>query len=331
MTLQEHIETLKEHINDIRNGLRDGAFTNEESVKQGIVLRLLHALGWPRYNTQVIIPEYSVEGGRVDFALCHPALNPLVFIEAKQVGKIEGAEKQLFEYAYEELPIAILTDGQKWSFFYPSGQGDYGERLVYQLDLIETDLEESAERLHRYLNYKLIRNGKATEAIEYGYRFISQWRQIEEAWSKLLEKGSGLVRLVAEEVKIRYEDGVADEQVLDFLKSLEKATSPPPPPLTDRRRPTRLVVTFPCGKIIKHHSAMKTFAEVIEKLGGVGEVEKVSPGFISTSKSPTHKYKLGQYWVKYQTDTKTKKQMLKRIASRLGIQLKVEIVAKESN
>ena len=52
--------TLKEHLDDICSDLGKGAFANEASVSQGIVLRLLHTLGWP-YNTQVVIPEYSVE------------------------------------------------------------------------------------------------------------------------------------------------------------------------------------------------------------------------------------------------------------------------------
>ena len=31
----------------------------------------------------VVAPEYSLEGRRVDFALCHPAGKPLVFVEVK--------------------------------------------------------------------------------------------------------------------------------------------------------------------------------------------------------------------------------------------------------
>ena len=76
--------TLNEHLDDIRGDLRRRAFTNEASVSQGIVLRLLHALGWP-YNTQVVIPEYSVEGRRVDFALCHPPSKPLVHCQINYV------------------------------------------------------------------------------------------------------------------------------------------------------------------------------------------------------------------------------------------------------
>jgi predicted type IV restriction endonuclease len=135
--------TLKEHIDDIREGLDKGVFIGEAAVSQGIVLRLLNVLTWPTYNTQVIIPEYSVEGRRVDYALCHPSSKPVVFIEVKQVGNIEGAERQLFEYAFHEgVPIAILTDGREWRFFHPTAQGDYRERKVHEMDLTEDDSEK---------------------------------------------------------------------------------------------------------------------------------------------------------------------------------------------
>ena len=41
--------TLKEHINDIRDNLEQGLFTNEAAVSNGIVRRLLDALDWPIY------------------------------------------------------------------------------------------------------------------------------------------------------------------------------------------------------------------------------------------------------------------------------------------
>ena len=159
--------TLKEHIEDIRDKLEKREYPNESAVSQGIVLRLLSALDWSTFNTQVVHPEYSVEGGKVDFALCHPPSEPCVFIEVKQVGNIEGAEEQLFRYAFRRgVPIAVLTDGQKWRFFYPIGQGDYRERKVHELDLIEGNIEESVERINRYLNYELIQSSEAIKAIE---------------------------------------------------------------------------------------------------------------------------------------------------------------------
>ena len=199
--------TLKEHIDAIHDALRRKQFTSEALVSQGIVRRLLDALDWPQFNPQIVIPEYSVPGGRVDFALCHPALKPMVFIEVKQVGQSDGAERQLFEYAFHAgVPIAVLTDGQKWQFFHPIGQGNYEERRVYTMDLIEADDEESVSHLNRYLNYKSVCRGEAAKAIADDYRNASNQRLIEEnlpeAWNKLVEdKDEILLDLVAEKVE----------------------------------------------------------------------------------------------------------------------------------
>lgn len=51
--------TLKVHIDDIRKGLETDRYPDEAAVSQGIVLRLLNALTWSTYNTQVVPPEYG--------------------------------------------------------------------------------------------------------------------------------------------------------------------------------------------------------------------------------------------------------------------------------
>ena len=186
--------TLREHVDDIRIGLREGLFTNEAQVSHGIVGRLLDALDWPRYNTKIVTPEYSVQGTRVDFALCHPQSKPVIFIEVKKVGQIdEKGERQLFEYAFHEgVPVVVLTDGKEWHFFYPSGQGNYKERRVCKLNLITGNSEENAECLDRYLNYESIRTGAAIHAIAQDYQNIARQQQIEmslpDAWKKLVEE-----------------------------------------------------------------------------------------------------------------------------------------------
>jgi predicted type IV restriction endonuclease len=190
---------LKSGIEDIRDGIRAGRFTNEAAVCQGVVLRILHELSWPTYNTQIVSPEYSVEGRRVDFALCHPAGKPVVFIEVKQVGQSDGAaERQLFEYAFHKgVPMAILTDGQDWQFFLPAEQGEYGERRVYKLDIVEREIDETVSRLERYLDYQAICSGTAMEAARADYKNVAREREIKatlpEAWRKLVEEEDDLL------------------------------------------------------------------------------------------------------------------------------------------
>ena len=56
--------TLKEHIDDIRDRLEKGEVPpNEAAVCDDIVRRLVHELGWPRYQSQMVYPQYPVEGG----------------------------------------------------------------------------------------------------------------------------------------------------------------------------------------------------------------------------------------------------------------------------
>ena len=228
--------TLKDHIEDIRNGINVGRFMNEASVSQGIVLRLLHALGWPTYDTQIVMPEYTVEGLRVDFALCQPPSKPVVFVEVKQIGQVEGAERQLFEYAFHKgVPIAILTDGREWHFFLPSGQGAYEERRAYKLDLMEREVAESVHRLDRYLNYHSIRTGEAIEAIRKDYENVSKERQIRatlpEAWRRLVEEEDEfLLEVVAEKAESLCGYKPTNQQILAFLQTLTRPEPPSPSP-----------------------------------------------------------------------------------------------------
>lgn len=232
--------SLEQHIEEIRAGIKAGRFTNEASVSQGIVLRLLHALSWPSYDTQVLCPEYSLEGRRVDYALCHPPGKPIAFVEVKQIGQSEGAERQLFEYAFHVgVPLAILTDGQEWNFFLPGEQGDYGERRVYKLDIVERDISECASRLNRYLKYDAIVSGAAIEAAREDYRNVSRDRQMKatlpKAWAKLVEEEDELLlELVADRVESLCGYKPDPDTVARFLKeniSLRTlGTAPPPRP-----------------------------------------------------------------------------------------------------
>ena len=223
---------LNEQIENICKGLEQNNYTNEASVSRNIVDPLLSALGWST-NPNVVIPEYSIEGKRVDFALCHPASKPCIFIEVKQVGKIDGAERQLFEYAFHEgIPILILTDGKKWRFYNPSGAGGYTERLVYECDMIDDDREEILNRLNRYLNYDLVRTGKALTSILEDYLNVYRNRELlrilPQVWDSLVLGKSEDSHLLINAVKSEAERicGITptNEQVSNFLMDTHSET-----------------------------------------------------------------------------------------------------------
>ena len=258
-SLKERIMTISNHVDKVKEDLRRGAFTSEASVSQGILLPFLHELGWTIFDTSVVIPEYSLEGRRVDFALCHPAKKPTVFIEVKKVGLARGADRQLFEYAFHYgVPMAILTDGQEWSFYLPGEQGRYDERRVYKLDLLERSTEGASRRLNRYLNYKSVCSGDALKAARSDYLNVARGREIEVtlhgAWTALLEeRDSLLLDLLADKV----EDLCGYKPDLDTCSEfLEKKINSSEP--TKRLQPVDVSIKRPINKCTKRFGTVLT-------------------------------------------------------------------------
>lgn len=216
---------MKNIVEEIIQNIKDGLFVNEAAVSQGIIQRILQALDWNVYNPRIVCPEYSLSGGRVDYALCHPIDKPMVFIEVKQIGKLDGAERQLFEYAFHQgVPMAILTDGAEWHFFLPAEQGNYDERRVYKLDLLERDSDEIVNRFQRYLKYQNICNGSAIENARQDYKNIAKEREINntlpQAMLKLIyDCDEILVDLLKEKVESLCGYSPNEDVVINYLKN----------------------------------------------------------------------------------------------------------------
>lgn len=236
---------MKEALSEIRNSLKAGRFVNEAAVSQGIVQRLLGLLGWPVYNTEVISPEHSINGLRVDYALCHPPREPIILVEVKQVGQSKGADQQLFEYAfYKGVPMAILTDGQEWNFFLPTEQGEPDERRLYKLDILERDLEEIEQSLKRYLDYEAVCSGQAIEDARKDYRNAARRRQAQrtlpDAWGKLVEDEDDLlVELLSDKVEDLCGVKPDAEAITGFLREQVQLKNRDLPSTTPQPRPRR--------------------------------------------------------------------------------------------
>ena len=344
--------SLQTTMDEIRKGLEEQRFhKNEMSVRQGIVEPLLRELGWPTHDTRVVSPEYAIEGGRVDYALCHPPVEPVVLIEVKSIGKIdEGAEQQLFSYAFHQgVPILVLTDGQQWRFFYTFGQGDYEKRKVCVLNLSDSDNEKNANRLQRYLCHtSLIQNSDAfRQAIEEDYRLLSSQRDAErhlpETWHRLVEAADkSLIDLVAKATERACGHRPSEAQVLDFLKNLGNAPktreAAVPSPQARRTSQSRgrltFIVTMPDGERIERDTIRATYTAVIQKLGeqfGMDRlaamgIERLSTPIISTSRLPEDfaQAQLGSYYIMVGQSTRDKERDLQKIAKGLGIALEIE-------
>lgn len=160
---------VKESINAIRDMLRNRIYPNEQAIRQCIVDPILNGLGWLTCNPKSVYPEYPVEEGKVDYALCcFPASEPYVFIEVKKHRHaLKEAEKQVFGYASRRsVSIAVVTDGERWRFFHPAEKGTEKDCKVRELNLVIHDISVSAECLEKYLSYEAIKTGSAHKAMK---------------------------------------------------------------------------------------------------------------------------------------------------------------------
>lgn len=237
---------LEDTIQQVQGNLRTGGFGNEASVSNGAVLPILHDLGWPVFNTAVVHPQHPVQTvdqvGRkwVDYALCNPnSGKAAVFVEVKDVGKAPTGEAQLFGYAFHTgVPLVVLTDGREWSFYLPAGSGSYEDRRVHKLDLLEQNISESSYRLHRYLSYIDVIQGKAFDSAKADYdssnREAAIQQSMPEAWRKLLENpDESLVNYLAEKVEELCGFKPDDELCAEFIsKSQAPIPAPPTQPLS---------------------------------------------------------------------------------------------------
>jgi predicted type IV restriction endonuclease len=173
-----------------------------------------------------------MEERRVDYALCHPEERPVIFIEVKAIGRIQGADRQLFEYAFHKgIPMAILTDGQEWHVYLPAEQGGYEERRVYKLDLLERTVEESVSRLSRYLGYDAVRSGNALQNARADYQDVNRKRTVEKtipkAWEQILKKpNETLVDVLVETVEDLCGYKPDPESCVNFLKRFANTPIP---------------------------------------------------------------------------------------------------------
>ena len=231
-------EPLSQAIRGIGNALRDGDFTNEAEVSSGVVRRLLAALDWPVYDTNVVIPEFAAGRMRVDYALCHPKREAVVLVEVKRPGGVKpDAEEQLFRYCVSVgVPIAVLTDGRMWHFFLPAGQGSYEERCFARLDLTADEGPELKRQLRRYLRYEEVKHGRSPHNAQQDLTRVRLERACARAWRRLVEAPANeFLTLFMQEVRNVAALDPAEADAAEWIRrrARKKPAPPPPPPPPD--------------------------------------------------------------------------------------------------
>ncbi len=232
---------LIEKIAEIQKYIKENKYQNESAISLGIVIPILEELGWKVSNPNVVKPEYSIKGGRVDYALLNQRGRAVIFIEVKMLGNTEGAEQQLFEYVFHQgVPFLILTDGREWNFYLPLEQGNYLDRKLFKLDLLERNSNVVGEKFNKYLLNKRVINGVALEEAKKEFKEISRRREAEsyipQAWQSLISSSNDLLLdLLIDTVEGLCGFRAERRSCQQFLKNFSRRNtiddpSPEPPP-----------------------------------------------------------------------------------------------------
>ena len=301
MSLEQFLKVAVERI-------RSGSLENEAQVKQAIILPILRALDWDDTNPAEFKPEFSVGKGWVDYALLPEGGGPLVFIEAKGLGRVDIAgEEQLFRYAVNRgIPFLILTDGDLWDFYLSMAAGDPSERRFYRAELTrEERIPEYARFLDTHLRKTRVVSGEAKRSAEQRHESNREREKarkaIPGAWRTLLESPDEMLRdLLAEEVERSCGTKPEPEDVVSFLQERlspalsettkvappvprpqSKSSSSSTPVASNRRTPTRIIGFILNNNQVETGASYRTLGEVLKAF------DKRDPEFMERLASQT--------------------------------------------
>lgn len=339
------LDVLTQTIGDIRARLGRGEYRDEAKVSQGIVMRVLQDLGWPVFDTGVVVREYSIRGRRVDYALVGKFGKPAVLLEVKRVGKIEVGEGQLFEYAFHGgAPIVVLTDGRNWWLYYTFGEGDHRDRRFAEVDLQDGDPDRNADLLVRYLQREAVLDGETRKRAEADLEARWKQRTAEETlpavWSRILNEREGpLVELIRRRVETECGVSPSEDSVRRFLLSVAAHGShdplpqpvPAPRPKPSDSKVRRFALTVD-GRVRIFPSAAKALVAALSALSErnptflqrlaaqvgqkrLGRDEGASPG-AGASVHPLP----GGWWIDTNMVNSKKAQLVRRACEVAGVQ-----------
>lgn len=200
--------------------------SDEASIKNGVVLRLLSVLSWDPFDMNEVKPEYTVESKRVDFSLRINGINK-AFIEVKRPNEnLEPHQEQLLNYSFREgVKLAILTNGLTWWFYLPLNEGSWEQRRFYTADFHQQDPHSIAERFIELMEKSNIASGQAIENAENLYKSYQKKSilrdAIPKAWHKIVtDPDDRLVDLIIDTTEKLSGFRPEIDDVVNFLRNV---------------------------------------------------------------------------------------------------------------
>ena len=191
------------------NKVRHYPIFNEADTKSAIIVPILQELQWDVRSPFEVAREYTIENGKVDYAL--KIIDDVkVLIEIKKMGEsLHNYESQIKRYAIDKnIYLFVLSNGILWHFYTWLKEGIEVFKF-YVLDLNGNEPHFVAKELMNILSKENILSNKSYDYINNiiakdPYNF-ALYEEITEIWHKILdEPHSSLCNLIIDLVKESY-------------------------------------------------------------------------------------------------------------------------------
>jgi hypothetical protein len=110
---------------------------NEAAVRASLVEPFLRIWGWDTEDPAQVMPEFSTQSGRPDYALLGPDGRPVAFVGVKTLGKPEDLTQYISYCVSEGVGYFIATDGKTWEVYNTLEPKPLREKLVTRWDILE--------------------------------------------------------------------------------------------------------------------------------------------------------------------------------------------------
>jgi hypothetical protein len=131
--LAKRVDVLAERLRRYQDVFR----RNEATVRASLVEPFLRIWGWDTEDPAQVMPEFSTQSGRPDYALLGPDGRPVAFVGVKTLGKPEDLTQYISYCVSEGVGYFIATDGKTWEVYNTLEPKPLREKLVTRWDILE--------------------------------------------------------------------------------------------------------------------------------------------------------------------------------------------------
>jgi hypothetical protein len=225
---------LAQFISNIRNDGRVASYTPVQ-LKQSVILKVLHLLGWDAFNAAEVMPDFNAGTMIMDYAL-HAGEHGSLFLHIVSPlteKTLDQQERAIKTAAGNNVRLAVLTDGLRWHLYTPLPHAPLYDKEFCRVDFTQGEPEELSSTLKRAIGRRIVMSGTAFARAEKIFndrlkrKHLSFTNAINESWERVLNEAASIfVELIAIEAK-RLGTEVEREAIQSFYAAFTKLATAP--------------------------------------------------------------------------------------------------------